>query len=273
MLLWRRVPSGDGALLFAITLILNQPVVMPSEKSFTDRIGRFTLLKEACADMDPPFTPADSDITVAEQTALLTKLNDCCTGVIQAEGDLKDLTDPRVELVKTIKERVTRAVNRVESNRAWASKLPAVKAAADKVRNMNPPKSSVPPAPTNPDAPAPKKRDRGGQSFKDIEGHFQKFLGAISKCPGYDAGVPPDIASIELASMHGQLQTANAQIPDKEVALSDAQIERLRVFESKKPLPDGSHSLRDRWKRIKKAVASQYGRDSGEYALVKGIKY
>lgn len=62
-------------------------------------------------------------------------------------------------------------------------------------------------------------------------------------------------------------------MPEKEVALRDAQIERLRVFESNKPLPDGSASLWDRWVRIKKAVAAQYGRSSAEYALVQGLKY
>ena len=60
---------------------------------------------------------------------------------------------------------------------------------------------------------------------------------------------------------------------DKEVTLTDAQIDRLRLFESKKPLPDGSASLRDRWARIKKAVKAQYGPSSGEYALVAPIKY
>jgi hypothetical protein len=246
---------------------------MPSETSFQDRIGRFTLLKEACADMAPPFLPPDTDITVASQTSLITTLNACCTAVTTALNDLKDLTDPRVTLVKTIKERVTRAVNRVDSNRAWASKLPAVKAAADKVRGFRGPKQAAPPAPTDPDAPAPKKTDRGGLSYKDIEGHLAKFIGTLGKCSGYDTGAPLEISTLAFTTLLGQLQTANTTIPDKEVALRDVQIERLRVFESKKPLPDGSASLRDRWTRIKKAVKAQYGVDSAEYALVLPIKY
>jgi hypothetical protein len=241
-----------------------------------DRIGRFSLLKEACADMVPAFAPPDSDITVAAQTALLVTLNTCCEEVSAAENDLKDLTDPRVSLVKEIKERVTRAVGRVGSNRAWASKLPAVKTAGDKVRGFKAPKSTLPPPPTDPDAPVPKKQDRGGQSYKDIEGSFFKFIGTLSKCSGYDTGAPADITiagPTGLTLLYTNLKTANEAIPDKEVALGDAQIERLRVFQSKKPLPDGSASLRDRWVRIKKAVRSQYGTGSEQYALVAGIKY
>ena len=109
---------------------------MPSEQSFNDRIGRFVLLKDACETMSPAFAPADTDIALPAQIALIGTLNTCCTNVNNAANDLKDLTGPRVTLVTTIKERVTRAVNRVESNRAWASKLPGVKATADKVRNM-----------------------------------------------------------------------------------------------------------------------------------------
>lgn len=240
---------------------------MPSEQSFADRIGRFARLKEACAEMSPAFAPADADITVSAQGALLDRLNECCEEVSSAEIDWKDLTGPRVTLVKTIRERVTRALNRVQSCSAWESKLPAVKAAADKVRNMSPPKTP------DPDAPAPKKRDRGGQSYKDVEGHFEKFTAALAKCPDYDTGAPPDIAGSALALLLEQLQTANSAIPEKEVALSDAQAERQRVFASKQPLPDGSHSLRNRWKRIKQAVSAQYGRSSKEFGLVQRINY
>jgi hypothetical protein len=246
---------------------------MPSETSFQDRIGRFSLLKEACADMSPAFAPPDTDITVAAQTALLVTLNTCCQNVSNAETNLKDVTDPRAESIKGLKERVTRAVNRVASNRAWAGKLTAVKAAGDKVRGYKVPKAVVPPAPTDPDAPAPKKGDRGGQGFKDIEGSFYKFIGTLAKCAGYDTGAPADLTISALSVLHASLKAANELVPDLEVALRDEQLERLRVFENKKPLPDGSASLRDRWARIKKAVKSQYGTGSAQYALVGPIKY
>jgi hypothetical protein len=251
----------------------DQPDIMPSETSFADRIGRFVLLKEACESMSPAFAPPDTDIALAAQTALIMTLNTCCNAVMNASNDLKDLTDPRAASIKVIKERVTRAVSRVASNRAWASKLPAVKAAADKVRGVSPPKSTAPAVPADPDAPVPKTRDRGGRSYKDIEGYLFKFIGTLQKCTGYETGAPPDITIVSLQGLQVSLKAANEAIPDKQVVLQDAQVERLKIFESKKPLPDGSHSLRDRWVRIKKAVAAQYGRTSTEYELVRGIKY
>ena len=246
---------------------------MPSEQSFQDRIGRFTLLKEACQSMSPTFLPVDTDIVIPAQDSLLAVLAACCTAVDGAANDLKDVSGPRAALVKTIKERVTRALNRVQSNRAWAAKLPAVKAAADKVRNIRAPKSAPLPVPADPDAPVPKKRERGGQSYKDIEGHIGKFLQALGKCAGYDTGAPTEITSASLTALLTQLKGLNDAVPEKEVLLQDLQIERLRVFQSKKPLPDGSASLQNRWVRIKKAVAAQYGRSSAEYALVAPIKY
>ncbi len=246
---------------------------MLSERSFPDRIGKFVLLKDACETMGPVFAPPDTDITIAAQITLITTLNTCCTNVSNAAVDLKDLSDTRAASIKVIKERAGRAVNRVKSNRAWALKLPAVKAAADKLRGAKVPKSTGPVPPADPDAPVPKKRDRGGQSYRDIEGHLGKFISALAKCTGYDTGAPPDIFSGAFTTLLGTLKTANDAIPDKEVALQDAQVDRLRIFESKKPLPDGSASLRDRWARIKQSVAAQYGRSSVEYELVKGIKY
>lgn len=143
----------------------------------------------------------------------------------------------------------------------------------DKVRGMKLPAAKPLPVPSDPDAPVPKKRDRGGESYRDIEGHFFKFIGTLAKCPGYDLGAPPDVFSGALVNLHGALKTANDAVPEKEIILQDAQVDRLKLFESKKPLPDGSASLQNRWVRIKKAVASQYGRSSAEYTLVKGIKY
>ena len=223
--------------------------------------------------MSPAYAPPDTDITLVAQAALIVTLNNCCTAVNNASVDLKDVADPRAASVKIIKERVTRAVNRVGSNRAWAGKLEAVKMAADKVRGVMPPKSTTPPPPSDPDAPLPKKVDRGGRSYRDIEGYFGKFISALAKCPGYDTGAPPDIFSGALTNLLTALKAANDAVPDKEIALQDLQVERLRVFQSRKPLADGSASLRDRWVRIKKAVKAQYGTGSAEYELVAGIKY
>lgn len=258
---------------FFLPLVLSLLTLMPSEHSFADRIGRFVLLKEACDDMDPAYAPADADISVAAQSALIVTLNTCCQNVANAETNLKEATDGRVEMVKGLKALTTRAVNRVASNRVWAGKLEMVKKAADRVRGMKPPRPKLPAAPVDPEEPAPKKLDRGGEGFRDVESHFHKFMAALGKCSGYDSGAPADITLTALDVALTTLRQTNDAVPGLEVSLRELQIERLRVFQSKKPLPDGSASLRDRWARIKKAVKSQYGTDSEQYALVAPIKY
>ena len=244
-----------------------------SENSFEDKIGRATLLKEACAGFSPAFAPAGTDLTVAAQVTLLTTLGNCCTNVSTALVNLKDQTDPRAASVVVIKARATRALGRVESNLTWATKLPNVKAAADKLRAMTVPKPVLPPAPSDPDAPVPPKRDAGGQSYKDVEGQLFKFISSIAKCSSYDTGCPVDITIAAFTTLYTTLKTANETIPALEVDLQEVRVDRLRRFEGKKPLPDGTTSLRDRMKRVKKAVGSQYGRSSSEFTLVSGIKY
>jgi hypothetical protein len=256
-----------------LPLVLSLFILMPSEHSFADRIGRFVLLKEACEDMSPVFAPPDSDISVAAQAALIVTLNACCTNVADAETNLKEATDGRVEMVKGMKALTTRAVNRVASNRVWAGKLELVKKAADRVRGMKPPRPKLPAPPSDPEEPAPKKLDRGGEGYRDVESHFHKFMAALGKCSGYDTGAPADITLTSLDVALTTLRETNDAVPGLEVSLRELQIERLRVFQSKKPLPDGSAPLRDRWARIKKAVKSQYGTDSAQYELVAPIKY
>ena len=251
-------------------LSTNMPV---SEQSFEDRLGRATNLKDACAGMSPAFAPAEADLSVASQTALLTALTTCCTNVSMAVTNLKDATDPRATSVKVIKERATRALNRVLSSHVWSAKVPNVKAAADKLRAFKLPKDTTPPPPSDPDAPPPKKRDRGGQSYKDIEGQLHKFIGALNKCSAYDTGAPLDITGAAFMSLYTTLKTANDTISDLEGDLTDVRIDRLRRFENKKALADGTRSLRDRWGRIKKSVLAQYGRTSAQYEAVRGINY
>ena len=142
-----------------------------------------------------------------------------------------------------------------------------------KLRAFELPKDTPPPAPSDPDAPPPKKRDRGGQSYKDVEGQLYKFIGTLAKCSAYDTGCPADINIAAFTTLYTTLKAANDTISDLEGDLTDVRIDRLRRFESKKALADGSMSLRDRWGRIKKAVASQYGRSSTQYEAVKGINY
>ena len=244
-----------------------------NEQSFPDRLARATLLKEACATMTPAFTPAGADLTIAAQTTLLVTLTNCCTNVNNAVNDLKEKTDERATVVKDIKARVTRALGRVKSNLVWAPKLPLVKAAADSLRAARVTKTTPLPPPTNPDAPAPAPRNRGGQSYKDIEGHFQKFNNALTKCTGYDTGAPPDIFSGALTNLHTAYKTLNDVIPQKETDLTEVRLDRLRRFSGKLPLPDGTTSLRDRFIRIKTAVGSQYGRTSDQFLSVKNIKF
>ena len=264
---------GLWGIFLGFLFTFNLFATMPTESSFPDRIGRFVLLKNACVSMGPPvFAPSDTDITIAAQAALIVTLNTCCTNVTNALTDLKDVADPRAASVQPLKARVTRVVNRVQSNRAWASKVPNVKMAADKLRGLKAPKATVPTAPSDPDAP-PVKRDRGGQSYRDLEGYLGKLISTLGKCAAYDTGAPADITIAALTTLQNTLKTANDAVPAMEVTLRDAQIERLRIFQSKNPLPDGSASLRDRWVRIKKAVASQYGRGSAEYLLVRTINY
>ena len=246
---------------------------MPSEQSFADRIGKFVLMKEACESMSPAFEPAAADIAIPALVSFITTLHTCCTNVTSAATDLKNLTGPRAASIKVITERVTRALSRVKSNRAWASQLPAVKTAADKARGVKPPKSAVTPSPAAPKAPAQKARGHGGSGYRDVEGYLRDFIAAVAQCQGYDTGAPVEISLLTLRSLHDALKTANIAVPEKAIMLQEAQADRLKVFVSKKPLPDGSASLHDRWGRIKNAVEAQYGRTSAEFARVWRIKY
>lgn len=64
------------------------------------------------------------------------------TAVASAVSAENNATTARKNLMLQIKDRTTRLVNYVGSNSAWDEYLPAVKMAADKVRNYRPKKKA-----------------------------------------------------------------------------------------------------------------------------------
>ncbi len=162
-----------------------------------------------------------------------------------------------------IKDRTTRLVNYVGSNSAWDEYFPAVKMAADKVRNYRPKKKAETPPPEG--TPAEKKRMTGQQSYGDIDGLFEKVLEALKLVPGY----APAAAEIQLATLDTlktDFRDANKNVAAKGAATTKAERTRKPLYDAEK------NSLRAKMKAIKKATRGQYGVSSAQFAEIRSIR-
>ena len=230
------------------------------ENSFADRLQRGHSLHSVIVAATPVFAPADADLAPAAFATFLSSVAAANTAVATTIADWHTAVAARTDLVVTIKDRALRALNRVKSNRAWDLQLPAVKAAADKLRGYRQPKPKLPP-----DTPAPPTRQSGDQSFADIKQLLTSLNAALGKVAGYDTGAPVDITVASLTALATQLDGQNTLVAGREQALAAARASRSDAY-------DGETGLRQRMTAIKAAIASQYGTTSPAAIQAKAVR-
>ena len=239
-----------------------------SERSFADRLQRARQLNAATDGFAPPFAPADPSLAPAAFGSFLDGLDTSNLAVATALAAWQEGATARSALVTRLKADTLRALARVKSNPAWKAHVPAVKAAADKLRGYKTAKPA-PPAEPQPDQPAatPAKpaREQGDRSYADIKQQGEVLLAALRRIAGFDTGAPVDLTTGALGALVGQLGSANQSVAGKEQALAGNRAIRRSGF-------DGEGGLSARMKAIKDGVRSQYGQGSQQFLQIKSIR-
>ncbi len=234
-----------------------------TEQTFADRLQRGRTMQSKTAGFAPAFAPADASLLPPAFNLFIDDVEAANTAVASAVSAENNATTARKNLMLQIKDRTTRLVNYVGSNSAWDEYLPAVKMAADKVRNYRSKKKAGTPPPDG--TPADKKRMTGQQSYGDIDGLFEKVLEALKLVPGYT----PAATEIQLATLDTlktDFRAANKNVATKGAATTKAERTRKPLYDAEKG------SLRAKMKAIKKATRGQYGVSSAQFAEIKSIR-
>ena len=237
-----------------------------SEKSFADRHQRGQQLHDAIAGFIPAFAPLDANINAGSFQSYLNGVEDKNDDVSDAEATLSPLVDSRIAAADDLKDKALRIKDYVSANAAWKKYVKVITAAADNVRGYSLPKKVATPPPGSPPA-APKKAAQGArsqQSYADLEKLFGKLIAQVKKITGYTATAGSGLVITELTAQDTAYTLLNDSVSEAEATLGEAQ--RIR-----KDYYDGENGLKEKMKAIKKAVRSQYGSASTQYAAVKGI--
>jgi hypothetical protein len=237
-----------------------------SEQSFADRHARAQSMHDEIAGFTPAFAPQDPNLTPSAFQSYVNAVEAQNDAVSEAESVLSPLTDSRLVAAAALKDKALRVKDFVGANVAWKKYLPAITKAADAVRGyVISKKATPPPAGTTP-APAKKARQgsRSQQGYADLEKLFGKLIAQVAKITGYTAPANSGLTKAELDTQDGTFTNLNDEVSTAESNLSEAQ--RIR-----KDYYDGENGLKEKMKCIKKAVRSQYGASSTQYAAVKGI--
>ena len=235
---------------------------MPTEKSFSDRLGRGRLLQTTTAGFSVAFNPADVSLAATGFLAFLDALDALNTVTGAQVTQYTSEVEVRTLMVQDIKARTLRVLSYVESNVAWKKYVAGLKSLANKIRG-NKSKKPKPPAPgETPGSPTAKARSKGEQSFAEIAENFEQLLAAVTAISGYSPAA--DITVASLTTLSSAFSAKNTTMGTLAGQVTVKQGERLAAY-------NGPGGLNDKMTAIKKAVLSQYGATSPEYAAVKGI--
>ena len=238
-----------------------------SEKSFADRLDRGNDMHAVIDAMTPPFNPTDANLAPGAFQSYLNGVESANDDVSTAESVLTPLTDDRFAAADALKDKALRLKDHVGANVAWKKYVKAVTTAADAVRGYRAPKKPAAPVPGAPVAPPKRARQgaRSQQGFADLEKLFGKLIAQIKKVTGYTAAANSELRIVDIEAQDAAFTTLNDDVSTAEANLDEAQ--RIR-----KDYYDGENGLREKMKCIKKAVRSQYGAKSTQYAAVNAVK-
>ena len=235
-----------------------------SVEGYADRLGRGRTMHAAIDGFTPAFGPVDTTLAAAAFDTFLDGLDTQNTTTGNLVTQYTNEVSERTDMVKDIKARTLRVLSFVQSNTAWKKYERGIKSLADKIRG-NRPKAPKPPAGGEPPgSPPAKARNKGEQSFAEIEENFQQLIAAVQGIAGY-APTATDITVASLQTLATAFAAKNETMGTLGRQVEFAQGERLAAY-------DGPGGLREKMLAIKKAVRAQYGSESVEFGQVKGIK-
>lgn len=233
---------------------------MQSEKSFHDRVQRAEKLHIAVSAFVPAYQPADAAYSLTAFTAAIGRASNANTAVDAARVPYQDKVADRAALVKSLGPLVTQSLAYVKSNTAWTKRFDAIKALADKVRGVKPPR------PKAVDPAADKKtRNSGESSYVEIAAHLKRYIARLEALTGY---APPD-SKISIAQLTLQVTTLtelNQSVPALAQVLADAIADRQESY-------NGTSGLKACFDGVKVSIKGQYGQTSTPYKSISGMRW
>lgn len=229
-----------------------------SERTFADYTGKATQIKEATETFVPPFAPPDADDLPANFGGYITDCEDKNAEIGTVRQNYTNGAAERLVMVKDVKKRSMRSMTNVESVDTYESFAKGLKITYRKLRNYKVPGAKKP-------DPNAKKRNKGEQSFADMENLFKTFYAGLSAIPGY--------THLDADLQLPALNTLYTTFHDKNVAMAELGAEENRLTAERYDMFYNKETgLKARILSVKNAVKNQYGPESPEYLSIKGIR-
>ena len=236
-----------------------------SEVGHAKNVANFADLIAYCTAYGTTYNPSKTALQLPSLNALLTSAQTEIANVTTAKNAFDTVTGDRQIAFEPLKPLATKIYNALSVTDATDQSLADAKTINNKLQGRRAGTKEA----SNPDNGQPETNNQvsvSRQSYDSLTENFSVLIDLVSSIPSYT----PNEAELSIASLttfHGNLQTANTNVINAEVAYSNARISRDHLLYSK------DTGLVDIAMDVKNYVKSIFGATSPQYKQVSRIKF
>ena len=232
-----------------------------SEVGHAKNVANFADLIAYCTAYGTTYNPSKSALQLTSLNALLTSAQ---TELATAKNAFDTVTGDRQLAFEPLKSLATKVFNYLSVTDATDQTIADAKTINNKLQGRR--SGTVSETPPTEGGTPPNTVSVSRQSYDMLTENFSALIDLVSSVPSYTPN-ETELTTASLTTFHGNLQTANTNVINAEVAYSNARISRDTVLYS------DDTGLIDIASDVKKYVKAIFGAASPQYKQVSGIKF
>ena len=236
-----------------------------SEVGHAKNVANFADIIAYCTAYGTTYNPSKTALQLTELNTLLATAQTELANVTTAKNTFNTVTGDRQLTFEPLKPLATKVFNYLSVTDAISEIIADAKTINNKLQG----KRATPISPENPDNGQPSTDNQvsvSRQSYDMLTENFSALIDLVSSVPSYTPN-ETELTTTSLTAYLGELQTANTNVINAEVAYSNARISRNNVLYAE------NTGLVDIAFDVKKYVKAIFGATSPQYKQISGIKF
>ena len=236
-----------------------------SEVGHAKNVANFQDLITYCTGYGATYNPSKPALQLASLNPLFTTAQTELDNVTTAKNAFDTVTGDRQVAFEPLKSLATKVYNSLSVTDATDQTIADAKTINNKLQGKRA-NTTTPDTPDNGQPTTINQVSVSRQSYDSLTENFSSLIDLVSSVPSYSPN-ETDLSVASLNTFRDNLQTANTNVINAEVAYSNARISRDNLLYSK------DTGLVDVAMDVKNYVKSIFGATSPQYKQVSGIKF
>ena len=237
-----------------------------SEVGHAKNVANFTDIIAYCTAYVAIYNPSKAALQLTALNTLLTSAQTELTNVTTAKNAFDTVTGNRQLAFEPLKSLATKVFNYLSVTDATSETIADAKTINNKLQGRRSGAVTEIPPVEGDEEPQNTTVSVSRQSYDMLTENFSAYIDLVSSVPSYTPN-ETELTATSLTTYLGELQTANTDVINAEVAYSNARISRNNILYAEKT------GLVETALNVKKYVKAIFGATSPQYKQISGIKF